>query len=177
MENGYDEKFTDRLKKVIAIATSEARRYNHHSLKPEHILLGLIIEGGNSVGLTVLKELLGNNVMGLRLNLEHMIIGHEFDSTSIDRSMNDIRYLRFNPDQISPLPYDPLTAKVVEAAYDISKEWGTKHIGTEHIIYALAIGPGSSSILGNMGITPSKIAEVTKSLLGPEDSELFDVNE
>jgi hypothetical protein len=36
---------TPRAKKVVELATDEARRLNHHAIAPEHLLLGLIREG------------------------------------------------------------------------------------------------------------------------------------
>ena len=38
--------FTPRVKKVIALAQKEARKLNHTYVGTEHILLGLLLEGG-----------------------------------------------------------------------------------------------------------------------------------
>ena len=39
------DKFTERARKVMSIAHEEARRFQHHYVGPEHLLLGLLREG------------------------------------------------------------------------------------------------------------------------------------
>ena len=39
------DKFTDRARKVMALAREEAKRFNHEYIGTEHILLGLVKEG------------------------------------------------------------------------------------------------------------------------------------
>jgi len=36
------ERFTDRARKVMALANQEAQRFNHEYIGTEHILLGLV---------------------------------------------------------------------------------------------------------------------------------------
>jgi ATP-dependent Clp protease ATP-binding subunit ClpC len=50
------ERFTDRARKVMAMANQETVRLNHKYIGPEHILLGLV-EEGSGVGATVLRNL------------------------------------------------------------------------------------------------------------------------
>jgi ATP-dependent Clp protease ATP-binding subunit ClpC len=40
------ERFTDRARRVVALAQREARTFGHDYIGTEHILLGLIREGG-----------------------------------------------------------------------------------------------------------------------------------
>ena len=40
------DRFTERARKVIILAKEEAKRFNHDYIGTEHILLGLIKEGG-----------------------------------------------------------------------------------------------------------------------------------
>jgi len=47
------ERFTDRVRKVMALANQEAQRFNHEYIGTEHLLLGLVKEG-SGVGATVL---------------------------------------------------------------------------------------------------------------------------
>ncbi len=48
------ERFTDRARKVMALANQEAQRFNHEYIGTEHILLGLVKEG-SGVGPTYSK--------------------------------------------------------------------------------------------------------------------------
>ena len=56
------ERFTDRARKVMALANQEAQRFNHEYIGTEHILLGLIKEG-SGVGATVLKRIIGRSCL------------------------------------------------------------------------------------------------------------------
>jgi len=40
------DKFTDRARKVLTLAQDEAQRFNHNYIGTEHLLLGLVREGG-----------------------------------------------------------------------------------------------------------------------------------
>jgi hypothetical protein len=55
-ENGGNVSYTPRVKKVLALATKEARALNHTYVGTEHILLGLLAEGDGVAG-RVLKNL------------------------------------------------------------------------------------------------------------------------
>jgi len=50
------ERFTDRARKVMALANQEAQRLNHEYIGTEHILLGILKEG-QGAGATALKNL------------------------------------------------------------------------------------------------------------------------
>ena len=51
------DRFTERARKTIIIAKEEALRFRHDALDCEHLLLGLIQEGGRGVGITALQRL------------------------------------------------------------------------------------------------------------------------
>jgi ATP-dependent Clp protease ATP-binding subunit ClpC len=65
------ERFTDRARKVMALANQEAQRFNHEYIGTEHILLGLIKEG-TGVGATVLKKM-NVDLRKVRLEVEKMV--------------------------------------------------------------------------------------------------------
>jgi ATP-dependent Clp protease ATP-binding subunit ClpC len=65
------ERFTDRARKVMALANQEAQRFNHEYIGTEHILLGLVKEG-SGVGATVLKNL-DVDIKKLRFGVEKLV--------------------------------------------------------------------------------------------------------
>ena len=65
------ERFTDRAKRVIALAQQEAQRFNSEYFGTEHMLLGLIKEG-QGVGANVLKNL-GVDLARVRLEVEKQV--------------------------------------------------------------------------------------------------------
>ncbi len=44
------ERFTDRARRVVVLAQEEARMLNHNYIGTEHLLLGLVHEGGGHCG-------------------------------------------------------------------------------------------------------------------------------
>ena len=65
------ERFTDRARKVMALANQEAQRFNHEYIGTEHILLGLVKEG-SGVGANVLKNL-DVGLRKVRLEVEKLV--------------------------------------------------------------------------------------------------------
>jgi ATP-dependent Clp protease ATP-binding subunit ClpA len=49
------ERFTDRARQVVALAQEEARMLNHNYIGTEHILLGLLREGGGVAAQVLVK--------------------------------------------------------------------------------------------------------------------------
>ena len=66
------EKFTDRARLVIMLAKSEAERLQHDHLDTEHLLLGLIKEGGG-IAIKTLRKL-NVNVHTLQMQIERRVI-------------------------------------------------------------------------------------------------------
>ena len=65
------ERFTDRARKVMALANQEAQRFNHEYIGTEHILLGLVKEG-SGVGANVLKRI-DVDLRKVRLEVEKLV--------------------------------------------------------------------------------------------------------
>src|SRR5512144_1153353 len=106
------ERFTDRARKVMALANQEAQRCNHEFIGTEHILLGIVKEG-SGVGATVLKNL-GVDLKKLRLEVERLV--------------------KSGPDMVTmgKLPQTPRARRVVEYAIEEARAMGHNYVGTEH---------------------------------------------
>src|SRR5487761_602918 len=91
---GMHERLTDRARKVMLLANQEAMRFNHEYIGTEHVLLGLIKEGGG-VAAHVLKNL-DIKLREVRLDVE--------------------RIMQSGPDRIikGKLPQTPRAKKVIE---------------------------------------------------------------
>jgi len=64
------ERFTDRARKIMALANQGAQKLNHPYIGTEHILLGLVVEG-SGIGARVLKNL-GTDADTVRVELEQI---------------------------------------------------------------------------------------------------------
>src|ERR1017187_5525717 len=65
------ERFTDRARRVVALAQEEARMLNHNYIGTEHILLGLIHEGEGVAAKAL--ESLGISLEAVRQQVEEII--------------------------------------------------------------------------------------------------------
>jgi ATP-dependent Clp protease ATP-binding subunit ClpC len=110
------ERFTDLARRAIVLAQEEARRLNHSYIGPEHILLGLISEGGGVAARAL--ELLGIDQDGLRRQVEDLA-------------------RRGEESPAGAIPLTPRAKTVLELTLREAQEMGHNYIGTEHILLGL----------------------------------------
>ena len=129
------EKFTDRARKVMALANQQAQRFNHEYIGTEHILLGLVKEGGGT-GAVILKNR-GVDVKKLRLEVEKLF--------------------KSGPDMVAmgKLPQTPRARKVIEYAIEEARTLNHDYMGTEHILLGLLQETEgvAAQVLMNLGLT------------------------
>jgi ATP-dependent Clp protease ATP-binding subunit ClpA len=110
------ERFTDRARRVVALAQEEAKRLDHSYLGTEHILLGLLREGDGVAAKAL--ESLGISLDVVRQQVEE-IIGRGQQAPS------------------GHIPFTPRAKKVMELSLRESLQLGHNYIGTEHILLGL----------------------------------------
>ncbi len=143
------EKFTDRARLVIMLAKSEAERLQHDQLSTEHLLLGLIKEGGG-IAMRALRKL-NVSPQTLQLQLERRVV-----------LGNRRTYHR-------DLPFSDLAKKVLEAAVYEAKELGQNYIGTEHLLLGMVRERNgvAGKMLRDSGITLDALREIILDMLSP----------
>ncbi len=142
------ERFTDRARKVMALANQEAQRFNHEYIGTEHILLGLIKEG-SGVGANVLKNL-GVDLHKVRVAVEKQVTpGLEMVA-------------------MGKLPQTPRAKKVIEYAIEEARNLNHNYIGTEHLLLGLLREQDgvAATVMMNLGLKLDQIREEVLSLLG-----------
>ena len=142
------ERFTERARKVIALAKEEARKFNHDYIGTEHILLGLVKEG-RGVAAAVLKNL-GMSLDKIRFEVEKLVKAGP--STKIN----------------GDIPFTARAKRVIELAMDEARSLGHNYVGTEHLLLGLiAEGEGmASQVLMNLGLDLNKVRQEVMNLLG-----------
>jgi fumarate hydratase class II len=142
------ERFTDRARRVMALANQEAQRFNHEYIGTEHILLGLVKEG-SGVGANVLKNL-DVDLRKVRLEVEKL-------PTS-------------PPDMVTTgkLPQTPGAKKVIKYAIEEARRLNHHYIGTEHLLLGLFREQDgvACQVLTNIGVQLEPAREEVLSLLG-----------
>ncbi|MGD0572820.1 MAG: ATP-dependent Clp protease ATP-binding subunit [Sedimentisphaerales bacterium] len=142
------ERFTDRARKVMALANQEAQRFNHEYIGTEHILLGLVKEG-SGVGATVLKNL-DVDIKKLRLEVEKLV--------------------KSGPDMVTmgKLPHTPRAKKVIEFAIEEARSLNHNYVGTEHLLLGLLRETEgiAAQVMMNLGLRLEDVRQEVLNLLG-----------
>ncbi|MDD5093074.1 MAG: ATP-dependent Clp protease ATP-binding subunit [Dehalococcoidia bacterium] len=145
MSSRFD-KFTERARKVLALAQEEAQRFNHNYISTEHILLGIVSEG-TGVGTKVLANL-GVELPKIRTAVEFIIGRGE------SKGQGEVGLT-------------PRAKKVIELAVDEARHLNHNYIGTEHLLLGLLREDEgvAAGVLESLGVTLEKArAEVTRFL-------------
>ena len=111
------KRFTERARRVIILAREEAELYRHEYLGTEHILQGVIKDGGGIAVAIVQKS--GVDLTQLKKELEK----------SLPRSSNSLI--------IGDIPFTSRAKKVLEFAVEEARSLNHNYIGTEHLLLGL----------------------------------------
>jgi ATP-dependent Clp protease ATP-binding subunit ClpC len=147
--NGYN--FTERVRKVLAMAREEAARLHHEYVGTEHILLGLIREG-EGVAAAVLQNLTVD-LDDVQQKIEDTVKKGKAAQTT-------------GPD----LPYTSRAKKVLELAMSEARELSHSYVGTEHLLLGLLREEKgiAAQVLADAGVNLDAARAETLRLLGTE---------
>jgi ATP-dependent Clp protease ATP-binding subunit ClpA len=151
-----------RTKKVVELAIDESRKLGHGAVGTEHLLLGILREGG-SLATGVLQSL-GVELEKVRLNVyarldrpappESIVRAHRFVGTEAPGSRDRL---------------DDTARRVVALAENEAIGLGHTWVGTEHLVLALIGTNGSAPqrVLTGLGLTIDKVRDQVKQLPPP----------
>jgi ATP-dependent Clp protease ATP-binding subunit ClpC len=146
------ERFTERARKVMALANQQAQSYGHEYIGTEHMLLGLLMDGWG-VGANLLRTM-GANEANVRAELDKLI--------------------KRGPDTVAEgkLPMTPRAKAVVESAILEARNFSHHYVGTEHLLLGMLDQPGSPALaaLASLGLQPEAIRKEATHLLGAKRS-------
>jgi ATP-dependent Clp protease ATP-binding subunit ClpC len=144
---GYN--FTERVRKVLAMAREEAGRLGHEYVGTEHILLGLLREG-EGVAAAVLQTL-DADLDEIREQIEEHV--KEGEATRMAGR---------------ELPYTTRAKKVLELAMTEARELKHSYVGTEHLLLGLVREEKgiAAQILAMLGVNIASARTETLRLLG-----------
>jgi ATP-dependent Clp protease ATP-binding subunit ClpC len=142
------DKFTERVRKVMYLAREEAGRLQHDYIGTEHLLLGLIREG-EGIAANVLTNL-GLDLEVIRQTVESMVAAPGSSLT------------------LGEIPFTPKAKRVLELAIEEARQLGHNYVGTEHLLLGLIReGEGvAARVLQELGVDRKKVRDETLRLLG-----------
>ena len=145
--NGYN--FSERVRKVLQMAREEAQRLRHEYVGTEHMLLGLVREGGGVAAAVLANR--GVNPDEVRRIIEETVKkGPQNQATGPD------------------LPYTSRAKKVLELSMSAARELNHSYVGTEHLLLGLLREEKgiAAQVLHECGLAGDAAADEVKKLLG-----------
>lgn len=141
------ERFTDRARKVMQLATIEAQRLRSYELDSGHVLAGIVAEG-NGLGGAALKEL------GVELTAVRAVLANSTESEVL----------------AGRLPHTVELTAVLVVAIAIADRLRHHHVGTEHLLLAITRGIGCAGRMAieACGKDPFAVEEAVMRLLEPD---------
>ena len=151
----YQNRFTERAQQALTKAQEAAGSFGHSYIGSEHLLLGLLREGGGPAA----KALTACGV-------------------TEDALVQQIEQLsgRGTPDASAPQGMTPRTKRIIELAVQTAAQMGASYVGTEHLLLGI-LREGQNvglTALANLKVTPQMAAEKLSEVLGgvqPGDME------
>ena len=111
------KRFTERARRVIILAREEAELYRHEYLGTEHILQGVIKDGGG-IAVAIIQKT-GTDLTQLKKELEK----------NLPRSSSSLI--------IGDIPFTSRAKKILEFAVEEARSLNHNYIGTEHLLLGL----------------------------------------
>jgi ATP-dependent Clp protease ATP-binding subunit ClpA len=148
MEGFMYERFTDRSRRVMALANQSAQRFQNEFIGTEHVLWGILNEG-SGVGANLLLNL-GVDVRKVQADLEEA--ARSAGGTS----------------SIGRLPQTPQTKKAIEFAIAEARDLNHNYVGTEHLLLGLLrLEDGvAAEVLGRVDVTFDRVKQEHRRLVG-----------
>jgi len=143
----YD-RFTDRTRKVLQLASVEATKLKHDYIGTEHILLGLVHEG-SGVAAYVIKQL-------------------GIDLTNVREELLGLMKPGAKAHQGKSIPQTPRAKQAIEFAVEEANTFQHNYVGSEHLLLGLLrVDDGLAAVvLTNLGLNLARAHEEVIKVLG-----------
>jgi ATP-dependent Clp protease ATP-binding subunit ClpC len=146
------ERFTDRARRVVILAQEEARMLDHDYVGTEHVLLGLIHEGGGVAAIVLESLAIRPEVVRERVEA---VVGRGEQAPS------------------GHIPFTAQAKDLLRLALEESRALGHSYVGTEHILLGLIHqGDGvAAQVLTDLGADLNGAREQVIRILGEHRRE------
>jgi len=170
---------TPRAKKVIEFAVDESRRLNQDTSGTQHLLAGLLREGGGiaagvlaRLGVT-LEKVRGETTRVLQQKQESLPTDENQQETAsvTDSPMPQVIVQTQSRKPFHGHPFTDQAHRVIEQAQEEALRFQHNYIGTEHLLLGLVRdGEGVGGVvLQNLGVRLSKVRSAVEFIIGRGD--------
>jgi ATP-dependent Clp protease ATP-binding subunit ClpC len=142
-----NDKFTERVRKVIYLARDEANRLQHDYIGTEHLLLGIVREG-EGIAARVLQKL-------------------DLDFDQIQQAIENMVKPSGGTLTLGEIPLTPRAKRVLELSVEEARLLGHNYVGTEHLLLGLIReGEGvAARVLLELGMDRKRVREEIMKIL------------
>ncbi|MBN2071343.1 MAG: ATP-dependent Clp protease ATP-binding subunit [Candidatus Krumholzibacteriota bacterium] len=142
-----NDKFTERVRKVIYLARDEANRLQHDYIGTEHLLLGIVREG-EGIAARVLQKL-------------------DLDLEQIQQAIENLVKPTGGTLTLGEIPLTPRAKRVLELSVEEARLLGHNYVGTEHLLLGLIReGEGvAARVLLELGVDRKRVREEIMKIL------------
>jgi ATP-dependent Clp protease ATP-binding subunit ClpC len=142
-----NDKFTERVRKVIYLARDEANRLQHDYIGTEHLLLGIVREG-EGIAARVLQKL-------------------DLDLDQIQQAIEGLVKPSGGTLTLGEIPLTPRAKRVLELSVEEARLLGHNYVGTEHLLLGLIReGEGvAARVLLELGVDRKRVREEIMKIL------------
>ncbi len=146
-KNQFGDKFTDQARKVLSLASEEARRYNHTSVGTEHVLLAIMSEG-EGIAVKALAQL-------------------QVQPSEVRVQIETLHPAGEQPVGDGQIGMTAQGKESIELAVQEARSLGHHYLGTEHLLLGLLREEGElgGQVLRKSGVTLEKARALVKQLL------------
>lgn len=143
-------RFTPRARNVVVAAQEEARTAGNDTMRPEHLLLGLLSEPEGLAALAIQAQGVAPETL------------REAATAALPPAVEQVPAL---------IPYESRAKKALELSFREALRLGHNYIGTEHILLGLLELEDGSGPLAGLGVTKAaseaRIAEMLAAVTAP----------
>jgi hypothetical protein len=143
-------RFTPRARKAVVAAQAAAREAGNNTVRPEHLLLGLLTLP-ESIGAKAIVE------QGVSLDAVRRVA-----SATLPEPVSDV------PEMI---PFDTQSKKALELTFRVALRLGHNYVGTEHLLLALLELGDGTGVLAGLGVDGEAAARTVARLTAAEEAQ------
>ncbi len=155
----FNNKFTERSEKALRLANEATIELGHSYVGSEHLLLGLVREGGGVAAKALMKNGISDEKIIQKIE---QLVGVDYTQ---------------NPKQVGGMT--PRTKHIIELGFTEAQRMGHNFIGTEHILMGI-LREGDSvamRILLDLGVEPQRLYDEIIKLFNVDEKSVPPINE
>jgi hypothetical protein len=141
-------RFTPRARNVVVAAQNEARSAGNAEIRPEHLILGLLVEPEGLAARALAAQKVASEAV------------RQAATAALPAPAAELPAL---------IPFDARAKKALELTFREALRLGHDFVGTEHVLLALLEIEEGSGVLSGFGLEKAAVEEAVVAALAPHD--------